>query len=75
MWRAVLESSAQGCAACKGGDDALGRCVIDTAGECGVDTSYIQTDRRRVTTVTVVMPRSEDMTRYAIYRKESADGS
>ncbi|WP_138263171.1 carbohydrate kinase family protein [[Clostridium] hylemonae] len=57
------------------GDDALGRCVIDTAGECGVDTSYIQTDRRRVTTVTVVMPRSEDMTRYAIYRKESADGA
>lgn len=57
------------------GDDALGRCIIHTAEACGVDTSYVQKDNRRVTTVTVVMPRSQDMCRYAIYRKESADGA
>lgn len=57
------------------GDDPLGRCIIHTAKSCGVDISYVQKDHKRATTVTVVMPQSEDMCRYAIYRKESADGA
>jgi len=57
------------------GQDALGRGVIQTLEECGVDTEYIQVDKKRFTTVTIVMPKSEDMLRYAIYRNGSADGA
>lgn len=57
------------------GRDALGKSIIKTAKECGVDTEYIQIDEKRFTTVTIVMPKSEDMLRYAIYRNGSADGA
>lgn len=57
------------------GRDALGRSIIQTVKNCGVDTEYIQIDDKRFTTITIVMPKSEDMLRYAIYRSDSADGA
>lgn len=57
------------------GRDAMGMSIIRTADVCGVDTQYVQVDRKRPTTVTIVMPKSEDMLRYAIYRSESADSA
>lgn len=56
------------------GDDPLGECILKTAASCGVDTSYIQKDKERFTTVTIVMPKTEDMLRYAIYGSGSASG-
>lgn len=57
------------------GRDALGKGIIETVEKCGVDTQYVQIDKKRPTTVTIVMPESEDMLRYAIYRNESADSA
>lgn len=59
----------------RAGKDALGRSIVKTAKECGVDTEYIQIDEKRFKTLTVVMPKSEDMLRYAIYRNDSADSA
>ncbi len=57
------------------GRDAMGTGIMRTVESCGVDTQYIQIDRKRPTTVTIVMPESADMLRYAIYRSESADSA
>lgn len=57
------------------GNDPLGAFILQTMDECGVETKYVQRDNERHTTVTIVMPRSEDMLRYAIYRSGSADGA
>lgn len=57
------------------GRDAMGTSIMQTVEDCGVDTQYIQVDKKRPTTVTIVMPESEDMLRYAIYRSESADSA
>lgn len=57
------------------GVDPLGKCILKTISACGVDAAYVQCDRERFTTVTIVMPASEDMLRYAVYRADSADGA
>lgn len=57
------------------GSDPLGRCLLQTLEQYAVDDTYVQIDPQRFTTVTIVMPKSEDMLRYAIYRSGSADGA
>ena len=57
------------------GSDPLGRCLLQTLEQYAVDDAYVQIDPQRFTTVTIVMPKSEDMLRYAIYRSGSADGA
>ena len=57
------------------GGDPLGRCLLQTLEQYAVDDAYVQIDPQRFTTVTIVMPKSEDMLRYAIYRSGSADGA
>ena len=57
------------------GIDPLGRCLLQTLEQHAVDDAYVQIDPQRFTTVTIVMPKSEDMLRYAIYRSGSADGA
>lgn len=57
------------------GNDPLGRCLLQTLEQYAVDDAYVQIDPQRFTTVTIVMPKSEDMLRYAIYRSGSADGA
>lgn len=57
------------------GNDPLGQCLFQTAAQYNVDSSCVQVDPHRFTTVTIIMPKSEDMLRYAIYRTGSADGA
>lgn len=57
------------------GNEPLGKSIIHTLKEGGVETKFIQIDKEKPTTVTIVMPKSEDMQRYVIYRNNTADGS
>ena len=45
------------------GGDPPGRCLLQTLEQYAVDDAYVQIDPQRFTTVTIVMPKSEDMLR------------
>ncbi len=57
------------------GADPLGRLVADALQSAGVDVRWVQRDRRRATTVAVVMPATELHTRFLIYRSGAADAA
>jgi fructokinase len=57
------------------GADPLGRLVTVALEDAGVDVRWVQRDRRRATTVAVVMPATESHTRFLIYRTGAADAA
>jgi fructokinase len=57
------------------GADPLGSLVVDALEAAGVDVRWVQRDRRRATTVAVVMPATESHTRFLIYRTGAADAA
>ena len=57
------------------GHDPLGAEIIRTLKDGHVDSAMVQVDHERHTPVTIVLPDTEDMMRYIIYRENCADSA
>ena len=61
------------CYLTKVGDDGFGEFLIDSLGRLGVDTTFIQKDKERNTSLAFVSLREDGEREFSFYRTEAAD--